>query len=34
MRRNFVGVNAPAATLPWDGSEAALRDAARAAVTN
>jgi tRNA 2-selenouridine synthase len=32
MRRNFAGVGAPAATLPWDGSEASLREAAAAAI--
>ena len=32
MRRNFTGVGAPIATLRWDGSEASLREAARAAI--
>jgi len=32
MRRNFTGVGTPAATLPWDGSDASLRDAARVAI--
>ena len=34
MRRNFAGVGAPAATLRWDGSEAALVAAARAAIAS
>ena len=32
MRRNFAGVGAPLATLRWDGSDASLREAARAAI--
>jgi len=32
MRRNFVGVSAPAATLRWDGSDASLRETATTAI--
>jgi tRNA 2-selenouridine synthase len=32
MRRNFAGVGAPAATLRWDGSDAALHETAGAAI--